>query len=410
MTSPAQRIRGLLPQGAPWALADQASSALSNVVVPLALARSGAEVVGAFHIAFTVQVIWAGLARQLLVDPFLTLEAGHQPQSSERRYLATGVIGSAAVGAAILGFGLLIGVEAVALMGGLLPLVSFHEFARLATYRRGVHREAAVANLLWLFGIVASWPLLIEASATMAVALWAGASALGSAALVVRLRLRLSRPAHAWDWWRAHAQRVGSLFAAAGVANVLSVQALIPALAILLSTTDVGVLRASQILVAPVFLLQTAAGNLALPRLAARQRALPDRIGAKGAGIAAGVTASYGAILLVFRKPLARTLLGNTELAPAEVVAPLAVAAVAGAAAWWFVILLRAERRGLSVAVTHWTSLPLGAVAVLGLGGQYGLGGAAVGYVFQGTFLAVAVGLAWYVRRRNGENARTNAQ
>ncbi len=78
--------------GFAWTGFDQALSSISNVIVSLALARSGGvEALGVFTIAFAAYLIALGFLRSLVSEPVLTVPMASSgvPDETERLGVTT---------------------------------------------------------------------------------------------------------------------------------------------------------------------------------------------------------------------------------------------------------------------------------------------------------------------------------
>ena len=367
-----------------WTTFDQGLFTLSNLVVTLAVGRSGgAEALGVFAVAFAVYLLVLGCTRSLVSEPLLTTaEAGRAAEPPSVTLVA---LFSTACG-------LIVGVPAAMLdrtelvvVAAALPLLTVQDLLRYQAFRRDQAWAAALLDGGWLAGAMLAWPVITATgSPTVAVACWAGGAAFGMAIGWPVARPRPGSAPAALRWWRAELRPVAGPLLLDSVIVGVSTQAVVFVLAWLASDADLGVLRAGQVYFGPVLLLLTALGLPLVPRLAQRPGAASARNAAWMATAMAAVTALCCTAIILAAPMLHRLLFADAIDVPRTLLVPLALQAVLAAGAGGLAVVAKARRRTVLIARSRLTSSVGGVVLVVAGTALYGLPGAVWAGAAQG--------------------------
>lgn len=321
-----------------WNVADQALSALTNVVLSFIVARNvDADGFGAFSVAFLVFSLLIGAERSLVGGP-LSMRHSHEDRALQhltvRPALGTSLamalvvsLGSLVAGLAIGG---VLGPTLIAL-AAVLPFLILQDTARMAFFAWARPRDATINDAAWAvvqFGLVAVVVAADRATPATMVLCWGAGAAVASVVGMVQLR--------GWpticgvgDWIRRHRDLMGFLM----LEYLVGVGAFQGGLLLIggaLGVSDIGALRAAQVLIGPIGILSTAAMSFGVPEVA-RRTCLPGatmRIAAAASGVLVAVTALYSAVILLIPDSLGEALLGDTWTGASAVLLPVALGSV----------------------------------------------------------------------------------
>lgn len=337
-------VRAALPDVS-WTAVDQVFSAVSNVVISLAVARAGgASALGEFQVAFAIWVVVMGFLRQLVAEPYLALQRG--AEGAKRWVLGATLVYAAPLSVAVALAGVLLDAPHVTAVGFMLIPLCVEEIGRYVFFRRGQPRLAALLDGVWVAWSVAMWPVVVGGGSRTAVLAWGSGGLAGAGVAVLLLRWLPKSPPASYTWWQRNLSNLGGYLTAAGMAFTIGTQGAVLGIAWLLGTGDLGRLRSVLILLGPITLLRTAVGFYAVPRVA-RYDTPPTKRHADllSAGLACG-TLLLLAPLVVLRDPLFSLLFGGQIDASLGLLVALSVATVLETGAAGYLILLRARRAG----------------------------------------------------------------
>lgn len=372
------RMRRLLGSMS-WATADQILSALSNFVITIAVVRAaGADGLGRFSIAFAAYLAVLGFSRSLVSEPLLAQQRAGDDRRAESAAV-TLTIAFACLGTIVIGLvGLLLTRPELVAIALVLPAVLLHDVLRYLAFHRQRPRLAALLDGGWLLASCAAWPVVTTtASITLSVVCWACGSLTGAGLAWRRLRPRMCGPSVALEWWRRNARPLAVPLLLDSLLVTLSLQATVIALAAAAGDAGLGLLRAGQVLFAPLGMVLTAVGVLAVPRLAQR----PGTVTARAATILScslTAVAVLACLVLLAAQPHLRELLfAGTVTIPAGLLAALAVQVIVSAAAGGFAIVAKARRDGAAIARSRLASTAAGIAFVVAAAATFGVEGAA---------------------------------
>ena len=364
-------------KGFAWTGFDQALSAVSNVVISLALVRSGgAEALGIFTVAFAAYLIVLGFLRALLSEPVLTIpvEPTGVPDEAERFGVTTAVTYLLPASLIIIGVGVLAGGFEIVLIGLVLPLVALQDFFRYLFFRRGRPELAALLDGAWVVTSVIGWPLIASrGSLSVALVVWATGGALGVVIgfAVTKVRFGPIRRSLAW-WWRG-IRPLGGFLALSGIIFTLFSQITILGLAAILGAADLGTLRSVQIVLGPVGLVLTAFTVFALPRLSTSSARHSMRVAWLASGGAVVLAATSTIVLWLLAPVLVPLLFGEELEVPRLLVLAVGARTTLGALAMGPTLVLKARRRGAPIAMGLFAAGVVGVPVVLFVAANFGL-------------------------------------
>lgn len=368
-----------------WATVDQVLSALSNLVITLAVARGGgAEGLGRYAVAFAAYIVVLGFAKALTSEPLLSTARSGDDRRVEAAATSLTVMYAMVAAIVIASIGLLLGRLELVVVAATLPVTLLHDLLRYQAFRRQAPALAALLDGGWLAGSILAWPLVTQAESTViAILCWSAGAALGLVLASPVLRPTFSRPTAAIRWWLSDARGYATpLLLDSGVV-ALSSQALVVVLATMVGDSALGVLRAGQVYFAPLLLALGALGVLVVPHLIQRPGGATNGVALRLSVFTAILSAlACGAVLLA--EPLLRRLLFAESITiPYSLLVPLAIGVVAVGASSGLMIVSKARRRGGDIARSRVTSA-LGGTTLLVIGvAMFGLHGAAWALVIQ---------------------------
>ncbi len=259
-------------------LFDQMLSALSNVVLSILVARSvDADGFGSFAIAFLIYGMAVAALKSIVGQP-LQIKFAAAPADELRTRMAQGA-GTTVSLAVVVSLGVAVGSlttgsatsEALLALALWLPGLLVQDFCRMAFFAAGRPWLAALIDGIWAivqFGLLALLLLNGHHSLTLLIGAWgvgAAISALvGLALLKVTLRVRKT-----FTWLREQAT-LSRYLLAEYILGLGAVQVGILLIAVITSASDVGAIRAAQVLLGPLGIVATAAFQFTVPEIARR--------------------------------------------------------------------------------------------------------------------------------------------
>lgn len=302
---------------------DQAVSALSNVALSIAVARSvDASGFGAFSVAFLIFGIAVAVTRSLAGQPLQIRFSAAQDAEAVlacRQALGGALLLGIAGSLACLAFGLVsAGRTGAALMAlaVILPALLVQDTARMAFFARGRAWSAALIDTVWA---VVSLSLLVgliltgRSSVTLLIGAW-GAGAAVAAALGIALLASPPLPV-AGARWLTRQRSLSRYLLAEYVLGLGSMQVGILLVGLVAGVGAVGSLRAAQVLLGPLGILGAAAFQFAVPEVARRPQAGRRLLATFGGVVSAALgaaTAAYLVLLLLIPPRMGRAMFGDT--------------------------------------------------------------------------------------------------
>lgn len=393
-----------------WATADQILSASSNFVITIAVARGfGVEGLGRFSIAFAAYLTVLGFSRALISEPLLA----QPPREGDRGVEAASVtltLLCAVAGALIVGSaGLVLGRVELLVVAAALPVTLLHDILRYHAFRRKKAQHAAVLDGGWLLGSVIAWPVVTGAgSVSVALLCWAGGALVGIGLGFRHLRFHLVPFRAAVAWWRRDARGLAAPLVLDGIFVTISLQTTVFVLAFVAGDSALGLLRAGQVYFAPLGMVLTALGVLAVPHLTQRSAPTTNRLAYRlSAGLAA--LACLVCVVIIVAEPLLHAVLYADVIdVPGWLLASLAAQVILSAAAGGMFIVCKVRARGGDLARTRLSSTVIGLAVLIPATIAFGLPGAAWALVVQSSLYVV--GLALRVARGNVPDANFHDQ
>ena len=372
-----------------WNVVDQALSALSNLGLSIAVARTTtASGFGAFAVAFLLFGISLAVTKSAVGQP-LQMRLSGASAAERRRGFQAGLGAASVLG---LAFGLLMSVAGMALGGEVgaavvalavvLPGLMLQDSCRMAAFTLGKPQLAAVMDAVWTavqFGLLA---ILINNGQHQVGGLilaWGAAAALSALVGLAVLRTRPA-PSRAWSWVREHRDLIRYLLPEYFL-GLGAMQLGILLVGLMAGVTAVGSLRAAQVLLGPLGIVGAAVFQFAVPEVARRVSVSSRWLATLAAGLSGGLgvlTIGYVALLLLLPDAVGLVLFGDSWAGAAAVLLATGVSAVSSSLANGPAGVLY----GLGQArATFRIYLAKGPVLILTL--------------LAGTFLAGAEGAAW---------------
>ncbi|MFN8185037.1 MAG: oligosaccharide flippase family protein [Candidatus Nanopelagicales bacterium] len=321
-----------------WNIVDQGLSAMTNFVMAFIIARNvSAEEFGQFSVAFLVFTLVIGVQRALIGSP---LSINYSAVVGEgRRHAACDSFGAVLWLTLPVSVGLLVTAAITAgtaretwfILAMFMPLLIGQDVCRMAFIAWERPQLATLNDAVWtviqftlIAAVIASW----HVSAATMVLTWGVAA--GVAAVLGMLQLR------AWPdlrgglkWLRANVGVSGYLLAEY-LLGVGTFQGGILIFGSFLGVTDVGSLRAAQVLTGPLGILAQAVFAFGVPEIARRR--LPARPMWLSAMASAGlvtIAVLYTVALLLMPDTWGEALLGETWDGARAVLLPVALTSVA---------------------------------------------------------------------------------
>ena len=339
-----------------WGGIDQGLSSATNLGLSVLAGRFLGEAgLGVAFLGFAACLLSLSVVRGFVTSPFVVATSVLEPAEREdaTRHCITLVV-SAAIGVAVL----------MALIGLVVPdplgqsLVVFAPWAmalivqdlwRSTLFRDQRGRDAAFNDGVWAVVMLAMVPVVWRYPHVWSVALaWGGGAAAGALAGFWQVKLRPSRLAEAVRWWKRDLRRLGTWMASQSLILAAGSQVTIIILAVLLTKSDLGGLRAVQVIFAPMTLIGEALHYPGIPIMTralastlAEARRWAWRLGL-GAIVLIGL---YLAVLLPFSDQVLSKVFRPEFTRFTALILPTALAQFVWAASIGFVILLKADRR-----------------------------------------------------------------
>ena len=327
-----------------WNVVDQALSALSNLGLSIAVARTtSASGFGAFAVAFLLFGISLAVAKSAVGQPLQMRLSGASAAEQQRGFQAG--LGAATVLG--LAFGLLVSVAGIAVggeVGGalvalalVLPGLLLQDSCRMVAFTLGRPQLAALIDAVWTvvqFGLLA---ILISSGQHQLGGLilaWGGAAAL-SALLGVAVLRTWPIPSRAPSWVREHRDLIRYLMPEYFL-GLGAMQLGILLVGVIASAAAVGSLRAAQVLLGPLGIVGAAVFQFAVPEVARRASVSARWLATLAAGLSGGLgllTIGYVALLLLLPDEVGVVLFGDSWAGAAAVLLAMGLSSVSSSLA-----------------------------------------------------------------------------
>jgi O-antigen/teichoic acid export membrane protein len=400
---------------APWGMADQAVSSITNfVMLSLAARQSGLVRFGHFSVAFTVYIVSLWVVRSLVCEPLVIRFTTSDDETRRRAGArATGAALALAclIGLGMAGPGLVAGRWSVAMvaMGLCMPALLVQDTYRYLLMASGRVRSAAVNDGFWLIVQLLGVVLVLWLNAPVEWLLAAfGGGAVAAAILGARQTGVLPNPRSGIDWLRRTAD-LGLPFLVELTAIYGIAQLALLALAAIGEVAAVGQIRAALLLLSPVTVLCAGLFLVGAPEAVRIRHRNPRQLSGfvLALGSSAALVVIWAVLILMVPDRAGLVLLGNNWLRGTEVLIPVTVMSVATLFVMSGMVGLRAldaARRTLGLRL--WAA-PVFAVATLVGVKTVGPYGASVGLAVASCLSAL---LAWIAFRRELATGRRPAQ
>ncbi|HWI00300.1 MAG TPA: hypothetical protein VNT27_08205 [Propionibacteriaceae bacterium] len=372
-----------------WNVVDQVLSALSNLGLSIAVARTtSASGFGAFAVAFLLFGICHAVTRSAVGQPMQMrlsgLSAGERRAGFQAGLGAATVLGGV-VGVLVLLAGLVVGGEvggALVALALVLPWLMLQDSCRMAAFTLRRPQVAALIDAVWTavqFGLIAVLLSNGQHKVGGLILAWGAAAALSALVGLTVLRAR-PVPSAAWGWVREHSDLIRYLLPEyfLGLGAMQFGILLVGAIA---SATAVGSLRAAQVLLGPLGIVGAAVFQFAVPEVARRASVSARWLATLAAGLSGGLgllTIGYVTLMLLLPDAVGVVLFGNSWAGAAAVLLAMGLSSVSSSLANGPAGVLY----GLGQArATFRINLAKGPILLIAL--------------LTSTFLAGAVGAAW---------------
>jgi O-antigen/teichoic acid export membrane protein len=379
-------LRGQLSSFGYGFVAQVLSALMSFLLVVLASRTLGTDGLGIVSVGFAAYLVVLGAGRSLISEP---LVAGSSSIRAPERRLADGSALTCTLLGGIVATGVFAsagGLASADVARGLLLFSPWlagalgQDLARAVLFRDGRGRAAAAADLVAFTSMLALVPLAVASGTDWAVVgCWGGGVLAGAILGSILIAWRPLSLRACLTWWTRSAWPFGRWLLLSGSAYNIAAFATVLILVGILGASDLGGLRAVQVLFAPLTLLLPA---LSLPGFPLVSRLAPEHartalaLAVTLGGCAALGTAAYLIIVAGF-PDLLGVVFGREFLEFESLVVPVGVGQVLAAPAFGGMLFLRARQRGTAIAfMTVSSAMVLFGSSAL-LAARFGLSGAA---------------------------------
>ena len=396
MTPVRERARAAIA----WGIVDQGLSSATNLAMSVLAGRLlGAEGLGIIFLGFSAYLLALSAVRGLITEPFVVATAeldAEERQAATRACMTLVICAGIGISALMVAIGLVVDDPLGRSLIIFAPWVAgtlVQDQWRSVLFRDRRGGAAAFNDGVWAVGMIAMLPVAwaFPHDWTIAATWGVGATV---AALVgfVQVGLRPSGLAHAIRWWKRDLRRLGLWLAMENVILTAGSQAIVVMLAAVLGASDLGGIRAIEVVFAPMTLIGEA---FAFPGVPIVSRALASSLAdARRWALRLGLGACalvllYLAVVGPLRIQVLSRVFGPEFTKFAPLALPIALGQPLRALSSGYALLLRVDQRvhaivacrSLATAVTM-VLAPLLAVWFGALGAAWGLGlGSAVASV-----------------------------
>jgi O-antigen/teichoic acid export membrane protein len=370
-------------------MADQMLSSVTNFLLGLLVARAvGPREFGAFGLAYATYALSLGASRALVSEPLVV-----RFSTSATQQWRNAVVGA---GGASLTFGIIVGSAcllvalvidgplqtAFAILGIALPGLLLQDAWRFAFFALGRGSSAFNNDLVWV-GILFPGAIVLLYTETASMAAMMGLWAVGgwAAAVIGLLQTRaIPRPTRASQWLHEQRDLALRFFGEFAVSSGATHSSLF-LIGALTTLSEVGRLRAGQMLLGPLNIIFLGAGLVAVAEASRFLRESPEkmlRITRVVSGLLTGGTGLWVLIVLLLPDSLGDAVMGKNWSGGRSLVVPLSIGALGFAIAYGAMTGLRA----LAAARASLRARTIDATATLIL-------------TIAGAVLSGATGVAW---------------
>jgi O-antigen/teichoic acid export membrane protein len=388
-----------------WGIADQGLSSITNFAIGIIIVRLlGVRAFGAFSLAFTTYTVALNVSRGLATDPLVIRHSGTEPAAWRRA--TTEAAGAALVVGMVAGVvsvlvGTLLGRalepsvgEAFVALGVTLPGLLVQDAWRFAFFAAGRAGQAFLNDLVWALSQLVAFALIISGGVTGVAPLvlaWGGAASVAGVVGVLQARV-WPRPALVGRWVGRHWE-LGSRYVLENLSISGEYQLRAYGLGAIADLQAVGSLRAAELLLGPLRVIQFGVELVALPDAVRIARSSVQRLIRTcwliGGGLA-GLMMLWGGLMLLLSDRVGVAILGSSWPATQPLLLPVTIFAAGVGLTCGATVGLRAlaaARRSLRARLVSSSVRLLGALAGAAVAGA---GGAAWGLA-SGSVIAVAV-------------------
>lgn len=339
-----------------WGGVAQGASSLTNLGLSLLAGRAlGPEGLGVVFIGFALYLAVLGFARALLGDPLVAITTASDPSErslAQRSTLTILLLGSLVVAGITAAVGAVashpVGQGLIVIAPWLVPAL-LQDFWRVVLFQRKRGRSGAFNDLTWVAVMAISFPFALSIGQLWAVVgCWGLGATAGALLGFIQTRLTPKHVRTSARWWRATAWPMGRWLGLESIVHSIGSQTLVFVLAFVVGAGPLGGLRSVQTVYAPLSLIGAALALPALPEVSRRLKS--SHVGARRytirlGGLAALLTASYITLASIAGAGLLTFVFGNGFSGFEELIWPVGVAQLIGAAFIGFPILLKGLQR-----------------------------------------------------------------
>ena len=327
-----------------WNVVDQMLSALSNLGLSIAVARTtSASGFGAFAVAFLLFGICLAVTKSVVGQPLQMRLSGASAAECRRGFqagLGAATVLGLAFGLVLSVVGLVVGGEvggALVALALVLPGLMLQDSCRMAAFTLGRPQLAALIDAVWIVILVGLLAILVghgQHQVGGLIVAWGGSAALSALLGLAVLRTRPALP-RARGWVREHQDLIRYLlpeyFLGLGATHfgILLV-------GVIAHASAVGSLRAAQVLLGPLGIVGTAVFQFAVPEVARRASASTRWLATLAAGLSGGLgllAIGYVALMLLLPHTVGVALFGDSWAGAAAVLLAMGLSSVSSALA-----------------------------------------------------------------------------
>jgi O-antigen/teichoic acid export membrane protein len=248
---------------------------------------------------------------------------------------------------------------------------------RSVLFRDQRARAAALNDIVWAVGMGATVPVALIFRTDWAVAAtWGAGAAAGALFGMWQTKLKPSGLSNAIAWWKRELRYLGTWLAVQNFVFSAGAQLTVVLLAERLGASDLGGIRAVDVVFAPMTLVGEAFSFPGVPIIARALAVSLEHARRLAWQLSGGATLLVGAYLAVVT-PLSRTILshlfGPEFVVFTGIVLPIALGQLFRAGSIGFAILLKADRRVHAITICRGLTTGLALVFGPALAARYGL-------------------------------------
>jgi O-antigen/teichoic acid export membrane protein len=383
---------------------DHGFSSLSNMLVTVILAATTSpRDVGAFAVAFSVYFLGLATFRALVQEPLL-LEYRIKAEGDRRAYIASaiGAILTISIvgGLVVVVVGILFPVLRPAFLplAACFPLLMLQDLLRYVDFAEGRVLRALAADFVWVLGLVVLGPM--QTSLSNGVLVWAAAGSVGALLFGPRMLLEGVRRTGRVAWFKEH-RSSGGFFLLESLIDQMTLQVSLWSVAVIAGLDEAGILRVSQVMLAPVRVVMLAVTVSTLPDISHSSFKKIRRAARQYVGVSVVLAVTWLGLLFVIPAPLLRRVFGPTWEDARLAALALGVGMAIGGVAQSRMLILKALSMFKNSLATRTILAPLSVVCSLAGASLGGAPGAAWGSVVAVSIGAVVWSRAVRIATRN---------